>query len=350
MQSSARRMSGLPLPAQTLLDIITFCDVSTLKSLRLTQKAIRELVDTYQISISTDIKLHSFTVDELASFQPDDGFDSELQSLFLLDYRVRTTRWLTDVALENLQEDGDSGGFGNIGTNDAQGDSIRGRVNAGWSIFWKLSDIAHQVVFKMTDLNPRDVRKRISSLTRGTPLVRKLETAVKNEQIKYMSALSFAEIYSYYLMHGYLSSVFRDRVFDDPRGKSSDWRTGNEFAMGNSWLNWLVLREGPNFFTKAWASKEGNEECVQLITSEWSKRSKEQVLIEYDAAKEVHEHVLEIVKPRDNVFRYNKVMHWAAQRGREFKREHTDVYYHLGRRLPHAVIRSIERDYSDYSS
>ena len=342
-------MSGLPLPSQILLDIVSFCDVSTLKSLRLTQKAIRELVDTYGHSISTDIKLHSFTADEVASFQLEDGFDSELQSLFLLDYRVRTTQWLTDVALENRQEDLDSGGFGNIGTNEAQGDSIRGRVNAGWSILWRLSDIAHQVVFKLTDLNPRDVPKRISSLTRGTPRVRQLETAVKNEQSKYISVLSFAETFNYYLLHKYLSAVFRDRVFDDPRGKSSDWRTGNEFAMGNSWLNWLVLREGPNFFAKAWASKEGNEECVKLITSEWSLRSKEQVLIEHSAAKEVHEHVLETGKPHDLVIMYIDLMDWARG-GREIERAHPDCFYHLGRRLPHDVIRSIERDYSDYSS
>jgi hypothetical protein len=342
-------MSGLPLPSQTLLDIISFCDVSTLKSLRFTQKAMRELIDTYGHSISIDIKLHSFTADEVASFQLEDGFDSELQSLFILDYRVRTTRWLTDVALENLQEDLDSGGFGNIGTNEAQGDSIRGRVDSGWSILWRLSDIARQVVFKMTGLNPRDVPRRISSLTRGMPLVRELETAVKSEQTKYISALSFTEIYNYYLLHSYLAAVFRDRVFDDPRGESSDWRTGNEFGIGNSWLNWLVLREGPNFFAKAWGSKEGNKECVTLITSEWSMRPKEQVLIERNTAKEVHEHVLETGKPHENVIMYNDLMGWA-QGGREIERAYPDVFYHLGRRLPHAVVRSIERDDSDYSS
>lgn len=161
---------------------MSFCDVSTLKSLRLTQKAIHELVDTYGYSIATNIKLHSFAADEVALFQLEDGFHSELQSLFLFDYRVRTTRWLTDVALENLQEDIDSGVFGNIGTNEAQGDSIRGRVNSGWSILWRLSDIARGVVFKMNGLNPQDVPKRISSLTCGLPLVQELETAIKNEQ------------------------------------------------------------------------------------------------------------------------------------------------------------------------
>src|SRR4051812_14729586 len=92
-------MSELPLPSQILLDIISFCDVSTLKELRLTQKAICDLMDTYGHSIATNAKL-SFTADDVASFQLEDGSHPELQSLFLLDYRVRTNRWLTDVALE----------------------------------------------------------------------------------------------------------------------------------------------------------------------------------------------------------------------------------------------------------
>jgi len=337
----------LPFPPQILLDIVSFCDVSTLKSLRLTRKAIRELMDSYGHSIATNIKLNSFAADEIASFQLEDDSCSELQSLFLLDYRVRTTRWLTDVALENLQEDLDSGVFGNIGTNEAQGDHIRARVNSGWSILWRLSDIAHKVVFETLGLNPQDTPKRFSPLTRGLPIVQKLEESIKNEQTKYIRALSFTETYNYSLLQGYLLAVFKNRVFDDPRGKSSDWRTGNEFGSSNSWLNWLVLREGPNFFAKAWASKEGNEECVMLITSEWSKRSKEQVLVERSSATEVNEYAWNI--GRDNGMLYRELMGWARG-GREIERAHPDVFYHLGRRLPYDVIRSIEQDYSDYSS
>ncbi len=77
-------MSGLSSPSQKLLDIISLCDVLALKSLWLTQKAIRELVDTYKHSISVNIKLHSFKIDEVALFYLKDSFDSNLQSLFLL--------------------------------------------------------------------------------------------------------------------------------------------------------------------------------------------------------------------------------------------------------------------------
>ena len=52
-------------------------------------------------------------------------------------------------------------------------------------------------------------------------------------------------------MHGMVAGTFADRVFDDPRGRNSDWRTGNEFEIGNSWLNWLILREELGFFCKS---------------------------------------------------------------------------------------------------
>lgn len=136
-------------------------------------------------------------------------------------------------------------------------------------------------------------------------------------------------------------------MFDDPRGKNSDWRTGNEFGLGGWWVNWLVMREGPKFFAKAWTSRQGNEECVKLITSEWSKRSKEQVLIERTSATEVYAPVLTIGRNNGNLYR--DLMDWAKG-GREIERAHPDVFFHLGRRLPYDVIRSIEQDYSDYSS
>jgi hypothetical protein len=52
-------------------------------------------------------------------------------------------------------------------------------------------------------------------------------------------------------MHGMVAGTFANRVFDDPRGRNSDWCTGNEFTIENSWLNWVILREGPGFFCKS---------------------------------------------------------------------------------------------------
>jgi len=241
--------------------------------------------------------------------------------------------------------------YGNIGTNDRRGDPIRERVKVGWSVLWKLSDIACEMVFEKAHYNLEASSGSISHLTCGMPFVRKLETCIKTRQKTYIATRSIEDVWNYRLLHSYLSAAFRDRVFDDPRSRNLDWRTGNEFGVGNSWLNWFVLREGPKFFAKAWASRDGNAECLNLIRTEWSSRPKEQVLIEHSAAREVWEDVCEIVWRMNSQERHaNMTSFFKEARGKEMKREHRDILYHLGRRLSKEVIRSIEMDYSDYSS
>ena len=50
-------MADPRLPQQAILDVVYFCDIPTLKCLRLAHRSIRDLIDTYQISI------HSNTLD-----------------------------------------------------------------------------------------------------------------------------------------------------------------------------------------------------------------------------------------------------------------------------------------------
>ena len=347
-------MTDPQLPQQLILDIVYFCDVSTLKSLRLAHRSLRDLLDTYQISICSNAKARLFQTEEIDCFQLLDGSCPALLALFALEYRVRTAKWLAAVGLENNQEDEDlyrPGLYGNVGANEVQGDPIRSYITVGWGVLWRLADIARNVVSEMTDINVLKSRTQISSLTRGYRFVRKLETKIKEMQLEYIHTLPFRgrESYGYFLMHGVSSRTFADRVFDDPRGKASDWRTGNEYTIGNSWLNWLVLREGPRLFIRAWGSKEGNEECSRLITTEWSKRLKEQLSIEHAAAKDVEESLLRSSNATNEALRRCALVDWVRS-GREIERVFPDVTFHLGRRLPRDVIRSIEREYSDYSS
>ncbi|PSS10958.1 hypothetical protein M430DRAFT_61324 [Amorphotheca resinae ATCC 22711] len=285
---------------ELILNIIYFCDLPTIKHLRLANRSIRDLIDTYQISICGVITKRLFDEKEIESFRLLDANVPAYQSLLALDYRVRTAKWLTGVALENFQEDPIPTGFGNVEAGDPRGDPLREYVNTGWMVLWRLSDIARRVVCEMIGKNKTNFNHPISSWTRGSPLVRKLEASVQKQQLEYVNSLSFFEAFAYHMMHVYVSGAFHDRVFDDPRGRNSDWRTGNEFGINNSWLNWLVFREGPSFFRRAWATREGNAECLKLIITEWSKRSKQQVLIEHAAAKEVEERLLQVGKVLEN--------------------------------------------------
>jgi len=342
------------LPPQVMLDIIYVCDVPTLKLLRIVHRSFRDLIDTYQTSIYANATRRLFDKSDVELFRPTDRSLSPLLALFALEYRLRMSKWLAAVGMENFQEDLNllrPGVFGNIGANEAQGDLARDYVAAGWGVSWALADIAKIEIHKRINADQNNIKRRVSSLTRGMHSFKELETKIKKQQLEFIANLPFRgrEAYGYSVMHGTITCVFRDRVFEDPRGKASDWRAGNEHACNNSWLNWLSLREGPDFFIKAWTSKAGNEACSKHITSEWSKRSKEQLLFELAVAKEVEDALLVASNNRHESRRYWDMIGWAES-GRKFERVHIGIEYHLGRRLPRAIIRSIEQDYSDYSS
>lgn len=162
-------------------------------------------------------------------------------------------RRLAAVGVENYEEDQNlchKRQFGNISANESHGDPLRHCITIGWSFLWRLGDIAWKVVREMTENNVSGPKKSISSMTRGFHSVQKLEAMIKRQHLECISNPLYCghrELHGYHMMHGIISSTFADRVFDDPRGKTSNWRTGNEFSSQNSWLNWLVLRGRTEF-------------------------------------------------------------------------------------------------------
>ena len=352
--SSTLSMVTEPLPLHVVLEIIYHCDVSTLKSLRLASRSTLELIDNYQVSICSHAFTHFYNANDVGRFQILDDTKIPLLRLLAFDYRLRTAKWLAAVGMENMVEEDPGfhvGIYGNVGANESQGDPMRDYITAGWGVLWRLADIARSAVLKATHIDDTSNKHHISSLTRGFQSYEKLESSIKLEQMEYMNSLPYRgyECYGYRQMRTTISNAFRDRVFDDPRGKNSDWRTGNEYTLCNSWLNWLVLREGPHFWNQAWSSKAGNEACVKLITREWSKRSREQILLEKAAAKEIEE-VLCVLYTSEEMYRHERLMSWARGTNRQIDRVYPGIPYHLGRRLSKWVIQRMEWEYSDYSS
>ena len=293
-------MPGVALAQELMLHIIQHVDVPTLKCFRLVNRRMHDLIDTHQNSICSEITLRALDVAEVAAFRPLQRPPSApLWELFALEYRIKMSCWLSAVALENHRGDADmSRGrvFGNIGANEPQGDRVRNHVFIGWSIRWRLSDIAVSILDKEVACDTVK-SKGVSSLTRGFAIgrIRTIEESIRDQQLSYINTLSNHEALCYNLTHGCIAVVFADRVFDDPRGKVTDWRTGNEYGRMNSWLNWLILRERPTFLVKAWNSKAGNERCSKYITREWSRRSKEQFCFERDIAIEVEKVCLRLL-------------------------------------------------------
>jgi len=96
-------------------------------------------------------------------------------------------------------------------------------------------------------------------------------------------------------------------------------------------------------------SKADNEACVKLITQEWSKRSREQVLLEKEAAKKIEEIVC-VPNTSEERSWYNTLIDWATGPERQIDRVYPRAHYHLGHRLSKWVIQRMEWEYSEYSS
>jgi len=348
-------MATLRLPLPVVLEIIYLCDVSTLKSLRLAGRPLLDLIDNYQASICSHASTHFYNANDVSLFQVLDDTKTPLLKLFAFDYRLRTAKWLAAVGMENMVEEEpthNSGSYGNSGANEPQGDPIIDYITAGWGVLWHLADIARSAILEATCIDDISTNQHISSLTQGFEFYEELEASIKHEQLEYINSLPRrgSECYGYREMrYTTIANAFTDRVFDDPQGKSSDWRTGNEYTQANSWLNWLVLREGPQFFVRAWSSKAGNEACVKLITQEWSKRSHEQILLEETVAREIEEVVCVPTTPPER-FGHRQLMNRAAEPKGEIDKVYPGVHYHLGRRLSKWVIQRTENEDSDYNS
>jgi hypothetical protein len=217
-----------------------------------------------------------------------------------------------------------------------------------------MADLAREVLSEDAGVNVMDAGGRISRATRGHPDMHKLESQVLKRQVQYANSLPWTDKFGYYMLHFCTQSVFKNRVFEDLKSKIFKRGTGSEYGNRNSWLNWLVLREGPGFFAQAWASKDGNDKCLRYILAEWSGRSEEQLLIERNAAEEIEKALLNVngenvcfLEEADRLF--YALTEWAW-RGRQVQRSFSKIPFHLGYQVPSDVAREIDREYYRPSS
>ena len=302
--------SGLARLTDTImLQVILDSDISTLKSLRLLNRSTYDLIAAYEQSICANIMKQKFSTGIIDRFYPRLSLKSSIKSLFLLEHRVQTAQWLSGVVVEKYHEDYDCYGYdcqghncscGNIGVTEPRGDRVRAHVDIGWGVLWNLADIAEEIENTHGLRRPEPCGRR-ASRTQGYNSVQTLESEILSEQLKFVNNLSFDERADYSLMHFFVGCAFADRVFEDHRPEHLDVDSefeaptieyydlgpGDRFRKNKSWLNWLVLREGPRLFEQAWTSKRGNTECLEYIYTQWSTRSQEQLLVEYATARHI---------------------------------------------------------------
>ncbi|OCK74902.1 hypothetical protein K432DRAFT_409475 [Lepidopterella palustris CBS 459.81] len=263
-------MARIQVPETIILDIVQASGVSTLKALRLTCRSFYNLIEAYGSSIRASIlqRLYSDIVAKHFSLQ--NSQDRPIKALLALDRRVKAAEWIAAVTLENRNPDDDSNGPGNIGI----------------GILWRISDIAQKLVREELQFDSLPPGDRISTVTRGYPNLKELESQILDQQIAYIHSLTEEDMTPLdFALTCCVSALYSQRAFEfGPDGRVK-WLDDLDLENRENWTMWLVLREGPHFISHAWKSAAGNEEYTNFIVAELVRRPEEQFLIEQAAAR-----------------------------------------------------------------
>jgi hypothetical protein len=216
------------------------------------------------------------------------------------------------------------------------GENFKTHLFVGWAILWRLSDSAQSVLVDELNLNAADINC-VSSLTLGldTETLKSLEAFIRNRQVAYISTLSnHGLICKIVLYKCFFSRTFSDRIFSRLHYLGKD-----------CWLSWLVLREGPSYFIKAWSTAAGNEECSRYTTREWSGRTREQIRIENAAGKFVSYKLFSAFDwPKCGMLPWT-LLNSIKRKG--FTQQVPDnLYFYLCLGVPEDSMLRIEEDYS----
>ncbi|KAL8829018.1 MAG: hypothetical protein Q9191_002261 [Dirinaria sp. TL-2023a] len=263
------------LPISVLLQVVQFNDVPTIQSFRLASKAIYELINTYQTSIFNIVLQRCYDEVDVHHYASPYRCKPTIRLLLQVHHRIQITEWLAGVAVE--QHDGvqhlnrgyltDSE---NISALDPRGDAIRARVQVGWSVFWRLTDIAKMIKGErehLSEINDSHIRTNI-------------DESIHQARKKYLKGLPFRELIDYMLMKMVMESAFCDIILEDPKflkkrkffmeHDEADMGDGSDefHRIGKHWLEWLFLDEGPLFIQQVWSSLEGNRNVRHIISEE----------------------------------------------------------------------------------
>lgn len=280
-------MENIRAPASILLQVLLFSDVPTIQSFRLTSKAMRSLINTYETSICTTVLSQCFTDHELERYRPLYETRQSIKLLLRVHNRIRISKWLAGVAVEH-HDDVHSGRSSpanteNISAQDPYGDPIRAHVENGWSVLWHLSDISQFIINNGDDSEFKENNGRLD-----------FDEVILQARIKFLKDLPYEDRNDYLIMKMYLSPAFYDLELEDrdyfqPGDEEDPGYYEDELnILGKHWLAWIYLEKGPRFFQKAWSSVEGNRECSRLIYEQWQSRTPKDLQSRHKAAEEIY--------------------------------------------------------------
>ena len=107
--------------------------------------------------------------------------------------------------------------WGNIGSNERQGDRLREYMMLGWGVMWHMANISEILWNKRDiDLNSEGCLAEVKCL----------EREISAQQCKFVSDLTEKEMAGYAMVDNYTISVFEGRVIETASGNAASGPTG----------------------------------------------------------------------------------------------------------------------------
>ncbi|KAF1995573.1 hypothetical protein P154DRAFT_623925 [Amniculicola lignicola CBS 123094] len=292
-------MERTRLPNSIILEIIMASpDIATLKNLRLTCRSIHGLMDSYGISIKSCILSREYDQETVASFKLAGHEHHPIVSIFDIQHRVQTARWIAALILRDrrcwspqaIVRIERYGPISKIRLED-----LWWHITLGIGMLWRLAEIARETIMAEHPETKLGLKTNISAATHTLPqsVVENLEQQILEAQKEYLDGLSTVEAHDIFRAEDYCATALDNlRVTDCPVYNSSeeDFFGGpsrEEVANIDSWYHWIALREGPILFATALGTVKGRTRCKNMIAIERDCRTRNQFLIEQACAQDL---------------------------------------------------------------
>jgi hypothetical protein len=255
------------LPDDILIAILSQCHIHDIFALRVTSSTFLNVFSTYSAHIIPSVARCTFPRSKLLLQPPTTpaGY---------------TFTWLKDripLQLAAVLVDRHRFVHGNTGwamfptgipAEDFLGSRLRMKVANGWRILGRLSNIANEVcdldakeILSMSNKKSAWILSRTSRYEAETTRLR--EELVLQRRLQFVDSISVQDAQDYLMMFTLLSGAWRVRKPDKSGLKPNpvwpfDFGRGIDaprtIRLGESWVTWFILREGPRLFWEQWCS------------------------------------------------------------------------------------------------
>jgi hypothetical protein len=257
------------LPDDILILILSQCHIHDIFTLRVTSSTFRDVFSTYSAHIIPSVARCTFPRSKLL-LQPStapagytftwlkDRIPLQLAAILVDRHRFIYGR---DPAPLAVSQPG-------ILAEDVFGSNFREKIANGWRVLGRLSRIANKVynldakeIFSMSNKEAIWILSLTSRYEAET--IRLREELVLERWLQFVDSTSVQEAQDYLMMFTLLSGAWRVKKTDKSTHKHNpmwpfDFGRGIDaprtIRLGESWVTWFILHQGPRLFWEQWCS------------------------------------------------------------------------------------------------